>query len=379
MKKKILYLITQSNFGGAQKYVFDLATGLDKEKYEVAVAAGQKGELFGRLETAGIKIFKLKHLYRPIRPICDLLAYFEIKKLLKSWQPDVLHLNSSKPSVLGALAARRRPIKVVYTVHGAVFEATFFWLARKFFLLLEKFSARFKDKIICVSEADRQQWLKYNVAPTEKLVTIHNGIRSDLEFLARLEARQKLLPGLNFDDYKIIGFAGYFYPEKNLETLIDAANLIFSLTQTREKKIIFVLIGAGPLENSLKLKVKSLKLENKILFLGAMPESYKYLKAFDIFVFPSKKEGLPYAILEAMSAGVLIVASNVGGIPEMIEDKKNGFLIKPTDREALAENILQILENQELAQKFTSASRQKLKDFSIEKMIKQTEISYDSL
>ncbi len=190
-KRKILYLITLSNLGGAQKYVFDLAANLDKEKYEAAVAAGGDGELFRQLESSGIKIFKLKWLGRPICPICDTLAYFEIKKLLKIWQPDVLHLNSSKAAVLGSLAARRlksgnrgsNPLKVVYTVHGAVFEASFPWLARRFFLWLEKWTVRFKDKIICVSEHDRQLWLKYNVAPAEKLVTIHNGINLNIDFL----------------------------------------------------------------------------------------------------------------------------------------------------------------------------------------------------
>lgn len=395
-KKRILYIITQSNMGGAQKYVFDLATGLNKEKYEVAVAAGGEGELFTRLEAAEIKVFRLKRLRRQICTIWDTLAYFEIKKLLKTWQPDVLHLNSSKPSVLGALTARNLSIKVVYTVHGAVFEASFSWLAKKIFLWIEKFFGRYKQKIICVSENDRRLWLKYRVLPEQKLVTIHNGIVPNLEFLPKEEARKKLFEkyssplfgkeGLGRSDSEslqtrtreiyLVGFTGYFYPEKNLETLIDAANLIFTLPQTKVKNIIFVLIGTGPLDNNLKQKVKNSKVEDKIMFPGAIPESWRYLKAFDVFVFPSKKEGLPYAILEAMQAGVPIVASDVGGIPEIIEDNVNGFLIKSNDHEALAEKILQILENPALAQKFSAASRQKLKEFSLQKMIEATEAQY---
>jgi glycosyltransferase involved in cell wall biosynthesis len=100
---------------------------------------------------------------------------------------------------------------------------------------------------------------------------------------------------------------------------------------------LFAIIGSGPLEQSLRLKVKSLKLEDKIIFTGAIPNAAKYLKAFDVFVLPSEKEGLPYTIIEAMAAGLPIVASRVGGIPEMIKDGVNGFLINPHDPEALAE------------------------------------------
>lgn len=428
-RKKILILITQSVSGGAQKYVFDLATNLDKEKCEVAVAAGGhaergsspaqlggNGELFRQLGIAGVKIFRLKWLRRMICPICDIAAYFEIKRLLGAWQPDVLHLNSSKAAVLGSLAASRLiksgnrssdPLKVVYTVHGAVFEASFPWLARRFFLWLEKWTAKYKDKIICVSEHDRHSWLKYNVAPPEKLVTIHNGIDLGINFLPKEEARQKLLnttlchpefiSGSNkiikqiqhdtFSNYQIIGWLGYFYPEKNLETLINAANLILKLPSAKQKNIIFVIVGSGPQKKSLELQVTSLsrrseatlrdyKLQDKILFLGHIPQAQKYLKAFDVFTLPSTKEGLPYTILEAMAAGIPIVASEIGGIPEMVQDGINGFLIRPRDAEALAEKILQILENSDLAQKFSQNSLERIKEFSLEKMVEQTQKQY---
>ena len=377
-KTKILYLITQSNSGGAQKYVLDLASNLDKQKYDVAVAAGGNEELFRRLENADIKIFKIKWLRRSINPAFDILAYFEIKKLLLRWQPDVVHLNSSKISVLGALAARNLPIKVIYTVHGAVFEAAFSWPERKIFLWLEKLTAKYKDKIICVSEYDRQLWLKYNVAPAEKLLTIHNGLDSQIDFLPKSQARQKLFSAhiKTPDDYQIVGWLGYFYPEKKLDTLIKAANLIFNIPATKDKKIIFSVIGNGPQEKGLKLQVSGFGLQDKILFLGAVPEARCYLKAFDIFVLPSVKEGLPYTILEAMAAGVPIIASDVGGIPEMIADNFNGFLIHPKDFEALAEKILQILENSELTKKFSQNSLERIKEFSLNKMLQKTQQQY---
>jgi len=376
--KKILYIITQSNLGGAQKYVLDLATGLKKQDFNVAVAAGGDGELFRRLQAAGIKIFKLKWLRRgAFNPILDLFGLWEIIKLVKRERPDIIHLNSSKAGFSGSLAGKMAGAKVIYTVHGAVFEAAFSWLERKLFLWLERLTAKCKDRIICVSEHDRQLWLKYKVAPPEKLVTIHNGIGA-IDFLPKEQARHQFSLRYNrdLDDYQIIGWNGWFYPEKNLATLTKAANLIFGLPAYQNKKIIFLIFGNGPEGKSLKMKVKDLKLENKILFPGAITQGSRYLKAFDVFALPSLKEGLPYTILEAMAAGLPIVASNVGGIPEAIFDGVSGFLIKPRDHEALAERILQILENPDLANRFSQASLEKIKEFSLEKMLSQTQAQY---
>jgi glycosyltransferase involved in cell wall biosynthesis len=146
-----------------------------------------------------------------------------------------------------------------------------------------------------------------------------------------------------------------------------------------KRKILFALIGDGQQERSLKSKVKSLKLEDKILFTGDISQSWRYLKAFDAFTLPSVKEGLPYTILEAMAAGLPIVAAKVGGIPEMVHDNINGFLIKPRDAEALAEKILQILENPDLAKYFSQNSLLKIKEFSLQKMLQKTQEQYKDI
>jgi len=381
-KIKILYLITQSSFGGAQKYVFDLATNLDKQKFEVIVAAGGNGDLFEKLRLAGIKTVSLKWMKREtINPVTDIFGLFEIRTLIKKERPDVIHLNSSKAGFSGSLAAwlAGTNTKVVYTVHGAVFEAAFSKIVRKFFLCLEKFSSRFKDKIICVSEKDRQIWLEHKAAPAEKLVTIHNGINLYTNFLTREEARQKLFDGHEptTKNYFLVGSIGYFYPEKNFSALVDAANFILKIpTQKQKTETLFFVIGDGQQKPLLESLIKKLNISNRFFLPGALPQANKYLKAFDVFALPSTKEGLPYTILEAMAAGVPIIASNVGGIPEMIQDKINGFLVHPNDTETLAEKILQILENPELAKEFVRASQNKIKEFSLEKMAQKTQDIY---
>lgn len=410
-KTKILYLITLSEFGGAQKNVLDLTTGLAGDKYEILVAAGLDGGggFFKELAKNQINYRQLRWLRRrATNPLIDLLGLWEIIRLIKKGRPDILHLHSSKAGFSGTLAAKiynilhspSPKLKVVYTVHGAVFEAAFSYPARKFYLWLEKFGAYFKDKIICVSENDKKLWLKYRAAPEEKLVVIHNGLDlNNLEFLPKDEAREKLLNlpqppfikgeqggiftkgGLGPPDGEVgrifIGTIANLYPEKGLPFLIQAADII--INQNQIKNIIFAVIGEGMERKLLEEMIEKRRLKNNFILPGNIPEAAQYLKAFNIFVLPSVKEGLPYTILEAMAAGLPIVASYVGGIPEMVENEKNGFLVLPRNPEMLAARIIELFKNPELAERFAQMSKIKIRDFSLKKMVKETEQAYEDL
>jgi len=387
--KKILYIITQSELGGAQKNVFDLAYAL-KEKYEIVVAAGPDGggDLYNLLKEKQIRYVKLRWLRRnDINPFADLVGLWEIFRLIKKEKPDIVHLHSSKAGFSGSIAAKLFGIKVVYTVHGAVFEAAFSAPARKFYLWLEKFSALFKDKIICVSGNDKKIWLKYKAAPEEKLVVVHNGIDyQNLNLLPKDEARENLfsLSQQLFEavsgskpDLKIVGTIANFYPEKGLPFLVQAAKII--LKENHFQNIIFIVIGEGYQREILKEMIKDSGLEEKFILTGKIDNAPKYLKAFNIFVLPSIKEGFPYTILEAMAGGLPIVASYVGGIPEMVKNEENGFLVLPKNAQMLAERITEILEKQNLAERFAQNSKIKIQEFSLEKMVDETENIYKNL
>lgn len=390
-------LITQSGFGGAQKNVFDLATNLDKEKFEAAVAVGPDGgyELGRQLDEHGVTNFQLKYLRRQISPLNDLAALFEIFSLIRKWRPQILHLHSSKAGFIGAIAGKAAGVKVVYTVHGAVFEAEFKSPTKRLFLALEKLSAALKDRIICVSEKDRRLWLKNSAAPAKKLTTIYNGL--DWQVLQKnLLARQKALEIFARENLslaqtlrvtanpKIIVTIANFYPEKGLVYLVEALNLVFE----KYPKVIFIHLGSGgspPEKTIFEATIKKYGLQDKIFSMGA-PEQFPeklpaaaYLAAFDIFVLSSVKEGFPYAILEAMAAGLPIVATRVGGIPEIIESGKNGFLVEPRNSAGLAEKILELLRNPGICRAFHQNSQTKISDFSLEKMVQQTQALYCSL
>lgn len=383
---KILYIITQSELGGAQKNVLDLAREL-KDKYQVIAAIGFSGDgsLFDRLTEAKIPVIKLKYLRRSAaNPLIDLLGLCEIRRLLKKERPDVLHLHSSKAGVLGSLATCCLPkIKVVYSVHGAVFEASFSPLARKFFLWLEKLTARFKDKIICVSANDKKLWLKYQAAPDDKLVVIHNGLDLNKNLLTKDRAREELFnqSASLFEaakgsgpDLKIVGTIANFYPEKGLPYFIEAANSL--INEQKIKNTIFTIIGEGLERPLLEETIKAHGLEKSFILAGNINNASQLLPALDIFVLPSVKEGLPYTILEAMAAGSPIVASYVGGIPELIKNEENGWLVLPRNAAMLAAKITSLLQNPALADKFAQAAKQKIQEFSLDKMVAATEKTY---
>jgi len=398
--KKILFIVTQSEFGGAQRYIFEVATHLDPEKYEILVAAGGgSGELFEKIKSqkhapyrnevsgAGskVKIFPLKHLKRTPFPIC--LAIKEIYDLLRKEKPDALFLCSTTAGLLGSIASffyklktKNYQLKTIYRIGGWAFrDPRPFW-QNKFLLWAEKLTAPLKDKIIVNSETDREIAIKYKICPTEKIVKIYNGIDVEkIEFLSKegakillLEKTRRNFGGERVSASFIVGTVANFYKTKGLPYLIEAAKI---LTKTYNlKPITYLIIGEGKERKKLVLLIKKYNLENRIFLLGRIPDAYRYLKAFDAFVLPSLKEGFPWIILEAMAAEVPILATNVGAIPEIIEDNVDGFLIEPKNPQIIAGKISWMLEHPKESQEMGIRARKKIeKEYPLQKMIEETE------
>jgi len=366
---KILYLVTKSEIGGAQRYIFDLATNLPPAEFQFMVAAGGDGELFSSLKAKNIMVFKLINLVREINPAKDIKAYFEIKKLIRQIKPDILHLNSSKAGIIGAIAGKHAGVKkIIYTVHGFVFNEPMPRWKKTFYRLAEKFSSRYKDKLICVSEFDRQKGIKNKIAPVRKMTTINNGI-GQLKLLDGSTARKQLaLPA----DKIIVGTIANFYPTKGLSYLIKAAGQV-----CRNHNVIFIIIGDGEQRQALESEIKKLNLTENFYLVGRKNEVEQYLKAFDIYTCSSVKEGFPYSILGAMQAGQPIVSTNVGGIPEMIENEKSGLLVEPAEPKQLAASIIKLIENRNLADQLGRQAQIEVNQkFSLEKMVKETKKIY---
>jgi glycosyltransferase involved in cell wall biosynthesis len=376
---KILYILTKSGIGGAQKYVADLANNLDAKKFEAKIIYGKKDLVWLSNKTQPWFLF-----------INDWMAIFEIIRILKRETPDIIHLNSSKAGVIGTIATAiansgsTKKIKVVFTAHGWVFNPTneLNVFVRYFYIFLHKLAAKFQDKIICVSEYDYNLALQYNICKPEKLVKIHNGINANIKFLSKKEARENLqfkiynLQTTDKNDGKTIknnqkwvGSIGRLVREKNYETFIEAAKFV--------PNAYFFIIGEGQELKNLQFTIYNLQLGNRFFIIPPTGNDAQFLKAFDVFVMSSIKEGLPYVLLEAMAAELPIVITEAGGMPELIKNHENGLMVAQKNPEALAHAIGGLIANpsvsKELAKK---ANETVVEKFSLKKMARETEEIY---
>jgi glycosyltransferase involved in cell wall biosynthesis len=372
-KVRLLLVITQSEFGGAQKYVYYLATRLPQDRYEVTVACGAGGLLIHKLRGAGTAVMCLPHLVRDINPVRDFLVLLDLVRLVRRVRPHIVHANSTKAGFIGRLAAKLAGVPVVlFTAHGFFLYEPFWGRAKRLlYAVLERAGGRLCDLVIAVSEADRQRMIEYEILPAEKLVVVHNGLDADACTMEGSAARtdRSLLPFHG----KIVGTVAHFYPIKGLQFVIRAAALVGQ----GYPETGFVIVGDGEQRLELEHLVKRLGLDSHVAFLGQRDDVSEILPLFDVFVLPSVKEGLPFALLEAMAAARPIVASAVGGIPEVITDGETGLLVPPRDPEALAKAISTMLTDRGKAQQMGLAARERvLASFTVTRMLEQTEQLY---
>ncbi|PIR37995.1 MAG: hypothetical protein COV34_02820 [Candidatus Zambryskibacteria bacterium CG10_big_fil_rev_8_21_14_0_10_42_12] len=343
---KICIIVTQPEWGGAQRYVYDLALGLHKKGLSVTVGTG-RGEpvLLNKLKDKGVKIHQFAHVLRSISLLEEIYAFVELWHYFREQRFDVVHLNSSKVGVVGAIAAKlARVKKVIFTAHGFVFNEKQSFLTKWFYIFLTWFGFLFTDHVIAVSEYDRHSALQLKIISPKKITTIYNGVeQTDQYFLEKKEARKVISQKIGHDiphDAKVVGTIANFYENKGLRYLIDAASRVVR----ESSKTLFIVLGDGKMRKELEQYIKRYKLEAYVLLPGFFEEAERYVKAFDVYVSSSLKEGLPYSLIEARSAGVPIVATAVGGVPEIV-GTECGVLVAKEDSKKLAEQILAVLKH----------------------------------
>lgn len=322
MSKKILYVITKASWGGATRYVYDLAVAAQKEGYDVAVAYGSTGVLASRLQKANVRTIEIKSLERDIRIWKDASVYRDLLRIFKEEKPAIVHLNSAKAGGIGALAARiARVPHIIFTAHGWAFNEIRPWWQRGIIRILSALTVSLAHTTICVSEAIKRDidWLPFN---KNKFVVIHNGIEC-AKLLPRADAREALLP--THKEKMWVGMLSELHPTKRI---IDAIFAMSTLVKKHPETILIVL-GEGDERARLEKAIRALDLSNHVFLIGFISDGPSYMSAFDIFLHASCSEALGYAILEAGCAGLPVVATNVGGIPEIIENDVNGILIHP--------------------------------------------------
>lgn len=321
-KKKILYIITKATWGGAQRYVYDLATRLPKDRFEPVIAYGQAGKLSEDLAIAGIQTYEVLSLGRDVAPLSDITSFFKILKGIRRGRPDVVHLNSSKAAALGALAARIAGVpNILFTVHGWSFGEKRNIFSKILIWKISWLTALLSHHVICVSDYDLSI-AKRMPFIGKKAVRIHNGI-GPMTFGSGDIIRRAFPAGV-----KITGTIGELNKNKNQIALVEQAK--------QNPNMYVAIIGEGELRSMLEQKIKAYGLENRVKLFGFLPAS-EVLKGFDVFALPSIKEGLPYVLLEAKQAGLSIVANPVGGAGEILDAKDlNEFSLNKMVEETIA-------------------------------------------
>lgn len=370
-KIKLVQIIADSNIGGGPTHVLSILRNLDKEKFDCYLVCPS-----GYLSEEAKAISKVTVINVPMNSKFDLPSIFKLKSELRKIQADgdpfgpmIIHSHGPRGGLMAHLASPKG-VKSVYTEH--IYDESYriknpfnAWIQKS--LLKNQNSKR--DLIIAVSNSVKDYLVKSGLAKKEQTLVIPNGI--DFENLKfKIQNLKK-----SGNSASIIGAIGNLNRNKGHEYLIEAVAVI----KKKYPLISLEIIGEGPERANLTAKIKVLELEHNVTLLGSKKDAYKYLKHWRACVLPSVSEPFGIVILEAMAFGVPIVASRVGGIVDIITDKKNGLLVPPRNPDKIASAVLEILQHPVLAAKLRREGMLRAKDFDWKDIAKRLEEAYISL
>jgi glycosyltransferase involved in cell wall biosynthesis len=388
VRKKILHIITRLDMGGSAQNTLQTCKKLSG-KYETILVHGlsyesrmtdlEKRIIEDDVEAAkaqGVKVIALPAMVRSIRPLKDFRALISLVWLISKEKPDIVHTHSSKAGILGRLAAKIAGVPyIVHTPHGHVFYGHFGILASKIFLWVERIFSKFTDRMVALSNGEKNDYVKLTVCPPEKLFKIHSGV--DLkQFMQpngnRVEKRRSL--GLD-QNGAVIGFVGWLLPIKGPAYLLKAMAHIWPDHPTAS----LVMVGKGELDVDLRAQALRMNANGKVKFLGWREDIDEIMPVFDLLVLPSLNEGMGRVLVEAMAAGKPVVASEVGGIPDLVKHGETGYLVRPADEKALANGIKKLLNDPERAGQMGQRGKEYCRQFSLEAMIEKLDDLYSEL
>ncbi|MGR3302279.1 MAG: glycosyltransferase family 4 protein [Candidatus Scalindua sp.] len=389
-KTRVIHIITRLDKGGSAETTLLTVSLLNRERYEVFLLHGftlesnmgheenEAVELdMAMAEDKGVRIFVIPSLVRRLSFTNDILAFISIYRLIKQIKPHIVHTHTSKAGVLGRLAAYLAGVPIIiHTPHGHVFHSYYGLILTNIFVFAEKISSFMTDKIVALTEKEKDEHLERGIASAEKFTIIHSGVKLDdfVNMNIDIKAKRKELgipPG-----YNVVGTVGRLVPIKGYKYLISAAKEIVEVID----KTVFVIVGDGYLKFELEKYAEAVGVRKDIIFTGWRVDSSDILHLFDVFVLPSLNEGMGRVIIEAMALGKPVVASSVGGILDLIKDGENGILVPPRDSNALGNAILQLIRNKDLAEKIGNNGKAMVyPEFDISVMLKKIDSLYETL
>jgi glycosyltransferase involved in cell wall biosynthesis len=388
VRKKILHIITRLDMGGSAQNTLQTCKKLSG-KYETILVHGLSYESrmtdlerriieagVEEVKAQGVKVIPLPSMVRSIRPVKDFRALFFLAWLIFKEKPDIVHTHSSKAGILGRLAAKIAGVPyIVHTPHGHVFYGHFGILASKIFLWVERIFSKFTDRMVALTDGERNDYIKLSVCPPQRVFKIHSGV--DLEqFMQpngnRVEKKRSL--GLD-QNGTVIGFVGWLLPIKGPAYLLKAMAHIWP----EHPAASLVMVGKGELDVDLRTQALKMNANGKVKFLGWREDVHEIIPIFDLLVLPSLNEGMGRVLVEAMAAGKPVVASEVGGIPDLVKHGETGYLVRPADERALANGIKKLLNDPERAQQMGQRGKEYCRQFSLEAMIAKLDDLYSDL
>ncbi len=381
-KIKIVRVIARLNIGGPAIHVTNLTVGLDPAHFDSLLVTGTENAGEGSLLDAA--------LARGVRPIVipdivgeasfklrDVKALVALYRLMRTERPKIVHTHTAKAGFLGRLAARLAGVPiVVHTYHGHVLHGYYGPMKTRILRRMERALARLTDRIIAVSAQVKTDLVRYEVARSEKISVIPLGLELK-PFLDSAEHRDVFRRELGLENgARLIGIVGRLFPIKNHRLFLDAAALVAG----EEEHARFVVVGDGTLRPEMEEHARRLGIADRVIFTGWRRDLPRVYPDLDVLVVSSKNEGTPVSAIEAMASGRPVVATSVGGLPDLIDDEKTGCLVPSEDASALAAAIVRVLRDPEAAQRMGAAARALVSErFRSERLVADLENLYTEL
>lgn len=372
----VLHLITSFEVGGTERQAVELLKRLDRERFDLRLAVLRlEGPLYDEIAALFPSVPQF-----PLTSFYDVNAAKQLVRL-RAWMLTegirILHAHDFYTGVLGAAAARLSGVRIIACQRHLRLSD------RRVHEWGTRFTQRLAHRVLANSEAIRQHILKQGRVAPEKIIVIRNGLSGAAEIVARFEpherasARAALLQELKLDaDSRLVGIVARLQPVKGHRYFIEAASQVARVMA----KTHFVLVGDGALRQEIEAQAAQLGLNGRVHLLGDRSHAARITAGFDVAVLASLHEGLPNAVMEAMAAGVPVVATAVGGTRELIADGETGFLVPPANAEALARRILSVLQNPDWSALMAAQGRQRVLDqFNSQRMVESVERLYDEL
>jgi len=382
---KILRVIARLNMGGPALHVSYLTAGLRERGYDTTLVAGTlaRGEdsMSFVADARDVEVVRIDELGREISPLRDLVATLRLARLIRRERPDILHTHTAKAGTVGRVAAllagRRAPPIVVHTFHGHVLRGYFGPLRSRLFRLLERWLAARTTALIAVSPQVRDDLVALGVAPPERFVVIRLGIELDERVAAEQDGRAKSRRYLGIaSDRFAVGWIGRMTAVKRTDDVLVA----FRRLRDDGVDAVLCMVGDGPDRPELERRAHELGVIRDTLFLGYQEDVAPFYAAFDALVLPSSNEGTPVSAIEALAAGRPVVATRVGGVPDVVQEGQDGFLVDPGATDDLADRLARLARDPALRERMGGAGRERvLPRYAVARLIDDVDRLYRSL